>query len=492
MADTPSETSAFRHYPAALQAVGIAAIAAGFILRCLAAQGELWLDELWSLIHVIDLNTPVAIFTSVKHDNNHLLNSVWMWLMGLREPALAHRLPSLFFSVVLLIALARHLLAHQRDGTMATWIVLVAASYPVILYSTEARGYSLALLMSVIGYLSLVRLLERPSDSKAMLAFSISGIIGCLSHAIYVLFLAPAIVWIGYCAITSAAELNVRKLVRTAILPPVLTACILTLTFYAGMEIGGAPLLPYLEVAASTISVSFGGEPLSASSPAVTGWSAFLALFVIVVCISELAMWVRSKDPQAVLVSLILITPWIAVPLLQPHFILPRYFLIQVVFAYLVVARFTCRLASRGTLGRGIGIALIIAIVAANVRHTYQLWSLGRSHFREVFSSAASSVRKGDDKVSIGGDQDFQNSLRLHYAIRSLPQNQGKFDNLQYIPSYRTSQESPRFVIRETLDAHEELPTSFTLPSGAKYSLLRVYKAPPLSSSHVYVYEKAE
>lgn len=277
-------------------------------------------------------------------------------------------------------------------------------------------------------------------------------------------------------------------------LPPVLVATALTVTFYTGMEIGGAPLLPYLEVAASTISVSFGGEPLSASSPSITGWSIFWAIFMSAVCVSELFMWLRSNDPRAVLVALIIFTPCVAVAALQPHFILPRYFLIQIVFAYLLMARFLYRLLDKNFVGKGVAVLMLLSIVSANTRHTYQLWSWGRSHFLQIFHGASMAPSVGGETPSLGGDQDFQNSLRLRYAkVRILGVVPLQYHRpVAYVQSYRTSPEKPLFIVRETLDAFEVLPPSFTLPSGATYNLIRTFKAPPLSGSHVFVYELSE
>ena len=53
---------------------------AGLMLRVFATGGELWLDEVWSLLKIADLTSPLEILTKVKHDNNHLLNSLWMWV----------------------------------------------------------------------------------------------------------------------------------------------------------------------------------------------------------------------------------------------------------------------------------------------------------------------------------------------------------------------------------------------------------------------------
>ena len=490
MTDTIRKTSPFRHLSPTYWVVAVLLLLVGTALRCLASQGELWLDELWSLLHVAEIRNPFEIATRVKHDNNHLLNSLWLWGVGSQRSPWVYRFPSLVFSVIFLGVALRELKRQSDQRTHLLWFILLSTSYPLVLYSTEARGYSLTILMALVGYLSLTRLIISPQNSIALLTFSIAGMIGCLSHAIYLLFLAPAILWIGLSRATSSLNFDMRKVVRVGLLPPILTTAALTFTFYQGMEIGGAPLLPYLEVAASTISVSFGGEPLSATSPEVTGWSLFLALVILILSSIELVIWLRSRDPLALLVGLILITPWIAVWTLQPHFILPRYFLIQVVFTYLLIARFLSRLISRGFFGTAVALCLTFGVVTANTRHILQLWTFGRSHFGEIFATISQAKAAGP--VTVGGEQDFQNSLRLRYLRLREGLIPNQLSSLEYIPQYRDSPTAPRFVIRETLDAYEALPSSFTDPLGRRYTRIRTDKAPPLSSSNVSVYELAQ
>lgn len=500
MADTTTEPSPIRHASQRLTAVAFSILILGAVLRVLASQGELWLDEMWSLLNVGATTSPAEIFTTIKHDNNHLLNTLWMWTLGPFQSSFSYRLPSLILSVILLVVLFREWRVQSERKGYLVWYTLVAASYPIILYSTEARGYSLALLMTVVAYRSLNRMLNSPQDTQALLTFSVAGIVGCLAHAIYALFLAPAIVWLVYCVATSRDRLPSRRILRLGVIPPLLIAILLTFTFYKGMEIGGAPRFPYLEVAASTISVSFGGEPLSAMSPEVTGWSAFLALFIVVILGIELSKWLASKDPLAVLVGLILVTPWLAVWALQPHFILPRYFLVQILFAYLLLARFLTRLSSQGRLGAGIAVILTLLVVGANCRHTLQLYAFGRSHFKEIFNQIASE-RSAAASTTVGGDQDFQNSLRLRYAeltpnttsvlgFAKRPFYPNIF--LTYVENYGTSSSSPQYVIRETLDAHEQFPPSFATRAGTTYALVKSYRAPPLSGSHVFLYKRVE
>lgn len=485
MSDTSLVASSFRHRVAPALLMGATAALIGVILRIGATGGELWLDEIWSLLKVSPLASPLEIVTRVKHDNNHILNSLWMWAWGPLQSPLIYRLPSLIFSSVLLSVLLCTRPRELTPRSWTLWLTLIAFSYPMTLYGTEARGYSLTLLCAALAFLALARLSAEPSDRRAIATFAIAGIIGCLSHAIYALLLAPAVAWLLWRLAVPPMRANSRAILWGGIVPPVLFACLLTLTFYRNMEIGGAPLLPYLEVAASTISVSFGGEPLSSVEPAITGWNLFLCLAVVLTCGAELVAWIRSGSPMASLVALILITPWITVSVLQPHFILARYFIIQIFFAYLLAARFLDRLSRQSRFGAGVASILLLSFILGNLSRTITLVSAGRSHFVEIFTNLAS--QDGDPTITIGGDQDFQNNLRLTYATLVAPPT----TRLTYVPGYRTTTTPPRYVVRETLEHYEVFPSEWALPSGERYQEIKRYRAPLLNGSNVTVYERS-
>jgi len=483
MPDTQPSASAFRHRPVATLMIGAAIALAGLLMRIGASGGELWLDEVWSLTKVAPLANPIEIVTSVKHDNNHILNSAWMWVCGPAQSPLVYRAPSLIFSALLLILLLTRKPEGESDRSSIVWLTLIAFSYPLTLYGTEARGYSLTLLCAALAFISLTRITTDSTDRRSILIFAITGIVGCLSHAIYALFLAPAIAWLLWHLLSPPRKPNSRTILWGGIVPPVLFACWLTLTFYRNMEIGGAPLLPYLEVAASAISVSFGGETLSSVNPAVTGWNLFLGISVVLVCVAELAAWIRSGSSTAWLVGLVLITPWVVVSVLQPHFILARYFIIQILLAYLLAARFLDRLTRQGRFGSLLAFILLWAFILGNTSRTLPLIQLGRSHFVAIFENLAS--QNGETTVTVGGDQDFQNKVRLSYARIIIPRT----SHISYVPDYRNAKPPPRYIVRETIEAYEIFPSELTLPHGTRYHEIQRYRAPQLNGSHVTVYE---
>src|SRR5690606_39631314 len=74
--------------PALLLAALVAFFAA---VRLLGMGGDLWLDEIWSLYLVSALQSPVEIATRLLHDNNHPLNSLWLYGLGPDAPEWSHR-----------------------------------------------------------------------------------------------------------------------------------------------------------------------------------------------------------------------------------------------------------------------------------------------------------------------------------------------------------------------------------------------------------------
>jgi len=153
---------------------------AGAILILFGARGDLWLDEIWSL----DLLRPVKslgeIIWGINHDNNHVLNSMYLYLLGPDASPVALRGMSIAFGVATIAAAGRMLL---EDGAIAalTAMLLFAISYPVIHFASEARGYAGLILFSLLSLVFLQREFRRPSWINR-LAFGIFVGLGVLSH----------------------------------------------------------------------------------------------------------------------------------------------------------------------------------------------------------------------------------------------------------------------------------------------------------------------
>src|SRR5712675_1507308 len=68
-------------------------------LRVFSARGDLGLDEVWSLGIASRLFSALEVY-AVKHDNNHLLNTLWLVWLGQGRSELLYRLPSVVAGIV--------------------------------------------------------------------------------------------------------------------------------------------------------------------------------------------------------------------------------------------------------------------------------------------------------------------------------------------------------------------------------------------------------
>jgi len=59
---------------------GFLFVFSGLIVYC--ARGDLWFDEIWSIKADESATWVVEIFTRFKHDNNHPLNTLYIYLVG--------------------------------------------------------------------------------------------------------------------------------------------------------------------------------------------------------------------------------------------------------------------------------------------------------------------------------------------------------------------------------------------------------------------------
>ncbi len=139
----------------------VAVVVVGVILR-FATTSPLWLDEALSVnIAALALGD---IPDALRHDGHpplyYLLLHGWMALFG--DGDMAVRALSGLFGVLALPLM--WLAARRAAGPCAGWaaLVLLAVSPFAIRYSTEARMYSLVMVLVLAGYLVLRRALRQP------------------------------------------------------------------------------------------------------------------------------------------------------------------------------------------------------------------------------------------------------------------------------------------------------------------------------------------
>ncbi len=180
-------------------------LAAGTALRLAAAGGDLWLDEIWSLALVTEVGRSVPRILGTVHDNNHLLNSLWLGLLPDHPSPWLARLPSLLASLLLMPVVAAAAIGRTPTERLLV-LLFVAVSLPLVVIGTEARGYGLALLLTTAGWLCW----STPGDARPRLAGALFATAVCAHFS--ALFVYGALLVHSACHLALAPSAGRRAL----------------------------------------------------------------------------------------------------------------------------------------------------------------------------------------------------------------------------------------------------------------------------------------
>jgi hypothetical protein len=212
---TPNE----RSVPRWALVVAVLVVAAGVVLR-FVTRSDLWLDE---ALTVNIARLPLSdLHEALRHDGApplfYLLLHGWISVFGHGDVAV-RALPGLFSVATLPVIWlgGRRLGRPGPPGRIADdpadarlvaglCVVVLATSPFAIRYATEARMYSLVMLLVAIGYLALRRALERPSLGRlAIVALLAAMLLYTQYWSMYLLAVVGlAMLWCAVRAPTSA------------------------------------------------------------------------------------------------------------------------------------------------------------------------------------------------------------------------------------------------------------------------------------------------
>src|SRR5262245_14982594 len=108
-------------------------------LIIVAATGDLWLDEIWSIRVAQAARIPTEILTRFHHDNNHVLNTLFLWFVGVQSTLFIYRLLAVASGMVALL-LVGYLARAWGSAEILLSVALTGFSYPLVLYFSEARA----------------------------------------------------------------------------------------------------------------------------------------------------------------------------------------------------------------------------------------------------------------------------------------------------------------------------------------------------------------
>lgn len=452
-------------------------------LRATGLWTELWMDEILSIRLVEAVDSPLRVFTDIHSDNNHYLNSLWLWTAGPGAPAWLMRLPPLVLGVTL-VALAWRV-ARPRAGEAAITATLFAVSYPLIHYSSEARGYGYLLFLSLFAFHAF-RGWTGGGGRWTGAAYALAASLAFLAHIGFVTVFAAFLLWSTL--EIRGGESRPREAARHAVvhLLPSLTFAALFLVDVRFMEAAGGfarlgPLESLVGGAGLVVGVAPGPVPIAVAACA---WAAIV-----------LAVRRSYRDDSRETVFLVAAMLLAFVAGAVPGYGYPRYYLTALVFSLILLGRWIA--ASLASKNRSVaGIVLLLAFAAVNLGQTLQFASVGRGMYLEAAAYMAAETDTGP--VTVTGSHDMGSVLALGYYGPRLP-GEAAFTYLCHSlstpgcsavrPSPGSAADPPRFYLLSSLENGFAAPPTLDVPDLARYGFVRSFPKYGLSGVYWALYE---
>ena len=329
------------------------------VLRLAAARNDLWLDEIWSLDLAARVHRPIEVFTGLHHDNNHYLNTLWLWAVGPDRDALVYRLVALITGTAT-VAMAGRIGARRGAAAALSAMLLFAVSYVMVVYSSEVRGYAAAGFFALVGFDSLERFFARRRWTAAA-AFSASAVLGLLSQPIFISFLAAALVgsiawlaarWLGCGGDLQIAPTGVdagQQPSDAAPSAPIPLRSVLLLAVSHAVPWLAFALLYFVDIGQVVIGGGTASQSLMFSYASALAWT-FGAQFVgvppmvgivLTIVLCGAALWCQGRESPAGAVFFacaVIVFPLGLAIVRGSNVVYPRYFFLSIEFLLLLLS----------------------------------------------------------------------------------------------------------------------------------------------------------
>ena len=464
-------------------AIAVASLAAGTVVRVLAAQNDLWFDEIWTLKLLRErVHSFGDVFTNVKHSNNHHLVSLWMWLVGQNASAFVYRIPSVLASIGTVVVAG--LIGARRsciEGYIA--VTLTSWSYLLIHYGTEARGYSLVIFFALLAW-SALQQFEQKRSWISTTVFWGAVVLGFLAHLEFAICFAGLVVWALWRLVRHQPTWRQILLDLFALFT---VPIVLLLTFYfvalRGMVVGGGPEYQVTPLLIETASYMFGG-PASGAAAGIAALLAVASIYVVLV------YRMFERDDHWIFYAVVIVVPLVVIAIQRPEQLYVRYFIISVAVSLVLLSSGYAALLRRGVAGLGIGLTLFAVFVAGNAVNTGNLLRFGRGHYLAALHFMEKN--SGGREVVITSDHDFRNAMLVNYYKRYLERP----DYIRYMDGPALDAEYGRakgtslgaeWLILHRFDLREH-PERVTDHFGNNYQLMTIYRYSDLSGWNWLLY----
>ena len=455
----------------------LAILACAAAIRIRGALNDLTLDEILSLNDVSRISSPAEIFTRLHVDNNHYLNSFWLFLAGAHGNWPWYRLPAVLAGVGSVVMAG--LIGRGRSAANA-WIamLLVGFSYVEVLYSDQARGYSCVVFFSFLCWYLLGIYLK---DGKLHIAalFWLGAILGFLSHLNFVAFFCATVPWAAW------------RLFRLRLSPGRIAGSLLLCYAVPTLVLIGLYLVDirHMVILGGSTTTLLKAFPTSLAWVLPPAAHVLHAKVMFIVVAGGLAagswmLWREKSDALIFFAGVIVVFPILLVVARGATVLYVRYFIVGISFALLLLSMALASLYSRGPGGRVLCLAILAAYCIVNGRCLLVLSRVGQGNY-------SGAIRFIWDQTSgplaiVGGDRDFAVGNMVKFYSSEMPAAR----SILFYRGGSWPAGGPEWMIceRESYEPPFALGKSLSDGAGNRYLLVKTFPAAPLSAQHWFIY----
>lgn len=453
------------------------AVALGGAARIAGGFSDFWLDEIWTWATVQRLHGPWEVFTAIHHSNNNHLNTLLVYWLGNPGHWIVYRIPSLAAGIATIGLCA--VLARARGRIEALLAaVLCAGCFALLHFSSEARGYAIAVACALAAAAILQRHLAAPRTGTA-LAFGVAIALGLLAHLVVVFFWAATIAqsawrWRG------EPRRALGRLVGLHGLPLAVLAALWAVDLRY-LTVGGGNPTDVPMLAARTVGFTFGlpvvrglGPPVAALALGVLAWAALRRL--------------RRGDDTGVLYGVAIAAPVAGFALLRPEVVAVRYFLVAIALSLVLLADPLAAGLRAGGPRRVAALVALAVFLGGNGIYVARFLTYGRGGYRSAVQTMARATE--GPVIRVASDHDFRNRLVLRFYAREL----GPGRRLVYVPRARWADGDVEWFVVHRADnpAPDAVPAEIVGPGGRRFARFAEFPHAAISGFHWTLYRRIE
>jgi len=470
----------------------LAIVGCAAILRLAAAANDLWFDEIWSLWLIArETKVPWDLFRGgMRHDNNHLLNSLYLFWLPPHLPPLAYRLASVAAGTAS-VGVA-WLLGSQRSAASGRWCAIaVATSHMLVNCSSEARGYGLMSLFLLIAQWAALERFEGVRRDTSIspirlqwlpVIFGGACILGLLAHLTFVMGYLAILFWTAWITLRQPATLRtgLRTLLAWHTVPLVFTG-LLWLGFVRGMAYGKGPEQTLLVTATKGLAALAGATQR-------LPWTALAAAGVACVAAWCLARCFHDRPQRAAFfVTAIMVAPAAVLAAFPIDFYSVRYLLAPLQTLLILLASELAVIAtSAGRIWPGVAVAVGLVACGANLARDAVLIHRGRGQYRRALAIVKeATAQNAPPLIAVGSNHDLRTELLVAYHQQGLPGRP-----IRVLREGEMSAAGADWVLLNHLEDDDVAAPSITDAPGNRYELVFSTRSGGLSETHWHLYRR--